>query len=231
MSVNVRRRLLFALVVLVLTIPAESVLLRALAATSTTDAASQFASNLSYASLTAAASQIEAYPFTYRRAIMSALPPAVRATVWQSHIAAYITMHPELDPSSVAALKTMIGLITPDVMSGSGASNAQISVIAVQIQATLGNSVADYLFYRLGLPDTSTSSNILPIRERLANFVREEFTLIARASDCDCSTDWGCDAGGHCDNSTGCTPDNTWPMCGWLWNETCDGSCGSGIAR
>jgi hypothetical protein len=230
MSVTVRRRLLFALVVLALTIPAESVLLRALAATSTTDAATQFASSLSYSSLTAAASQIESYPFAYRRAIMAALPPAVRAVVWQAHIAAYITLHPELDPSSVAALKTMIGLITPDVMSGSGASNAQISAIAVQIQATLGKSVADYLFYRLGLPDTSTSSNVLPIRERLANFVRSEFTLLARASDCNCSTDWGCDSGNHCDNSTGCNVDNTWPMCGWLWNESCDGSCLGGIS-
>jgi hypothetical protein len=231
MSVNVRRRLLFALVVLTLTIPAESVLLRALSATTQTDAATQFASSLSYSNLTAAASQIEAYPFTYRRAIMAALPPAVRAVVWQGHIAAYITMHPELDPSSAALLKTTIGLITPDVMSGSGASNAQISAIAVQIQATLGKDVADYLLYRLGLPDTSTSSNILPIRERLANFVRKEFTLIARANDCDCSTDWGCDASNHCDNSTGCNPDNTWPMCGWLWNETCDGSCLGGISR
>ena len=231
MSVTVRRRLLFALVVLALTIPAESVLLRALAAPTQADAASQFAASLGSADLSAAASQIEAYPFTYRRAIMSVLPPAARAAVWQGHIAAYLAMHPELSPSSVALLRNTIALITPDVMSGNGAANAQISNVAAQIQATLGKDVADYLLYRLGPKDTTSSSSILPIRERLANFVRDEFTLIARSNDCDCSTDWGCDAGNHCDGSTGCNPDNDWPMCGWLWNETCDGSCANGIAR
>jgi hypothetical protein len=230
MSVRLRRRLLFAVLVLALTIPAESVLLRALAAPTQADAASQFAASLGTTDLTAAASTIEAYPFVYRRAIMSALPPAARAAVWQSHIAGYLAMHPELDPSSVALLATTIALITPDVMAGNGVSNRQVSTIAVQIQATLGKDVADYLLYRLG-PKDLQSASALPIRERLANFVRQHFTASARADDCDCSTDWGCDASNHCDGGTGCTPDTTWPMCGWLWNETCDGGCRNGIAR
>lgn len=231
MTQRTRRRVFLALLVAALTMPVESVLLRALAAPDQATAAQQFASSLGAYDLSAAAGQVQAYPFLYRRAIMRSLSPDLRAFVWRLHIQMYIQIHPELDDDAVGLLQYASSLITPDVMSGVNGGSPEVNAVAAQIQATLGRDVADYLLYRLGPPDTQiASASVLPIREQLANFVRREFVALAFGGDCDCATDWGCD-GGTCDGGSGCAPDTTWPMCGWLWNETCDGTCRNGIIR
>jgi hypothetical protein len=211
-------------------LPVESILLRALAAPDQTVAAQQWTSSLSIRDLTVAAGRIQAYPFAYRRAIMGALSADQRAAIWQNHIQGYIQTHPELDGDTVGLLQAAQALASPDAFAGPNAiHSAAVSVVASQIQAALGKDVTDYLLYRLGPKDLVLSSNALPLRERLANFVRDEVAL-AFAEDCDCSQDFGCE-GGRCDGSTGCTPDTTWPMCGWFWNQECDGSCRNGIAK
>jgi hypothetical protein len=223
-----------AVLVVVLTMPVESVLLRALAAPDQATAAQQFVSGLGPSDLSIAAGQVQAYPFVYRRAIMRSLPPQLRAIVWRGHVEAYIQMHPELDQNAVELLQYASSLITPDLVSGQSSGSAEIGAVATQIQATLGRDVADYLMYRLGPKDgpiaATAVASVLPIRERLANFVRREFVVLAFGDDCDCATDWGCDSG-SCDGSSGCSPDNSWPMCGWLWSETCNGTCRNGIAK
>jgi hypothetical protein len=223
---HVRRRLLFALLVLLLTVPAESVLLRVLAATSDSQAASQWASSLSSSGLQAAAAQIEAYPFLYRRAIMTALTSQDRATVWQHHLQKYLDAHSELSAEAVGLLWAAIPLITPDAVSGAG-DNGDLHEVAAAIRTLLGGDAANELLFRLGPKDLQTAS-ALPILERVANLVRHELTATARAGDCDCSTSWGCDSNSQCGGDSGCTPDTTWPMCGLLWSDPCDGACGSG---
>lgn len=225
-----RRRIWFACLVILFTVPAESILLRALAASSTTQAAQQWASSLSSADLTTASAQVEAYPFTYRKAIMTALPAAQRAAVWQRHVQSYIDAHGELSDEAVTLLRSTIALITPDAVSGGTSANRDVSTAAAQIQALLGRDAADYLLYRLGPKDAQTVS-ALPIREQLANFVRQQFSAIASIDDCDCATSWGCDGANSCDGNATCDPDNSWPMCGWLWNDPCNGLCKGGISK
>ena len=230
MTARARRRVFFGVLVVALLFPVESILLRALAAPDDTVAERQFTASLSVRDLSVAASRVQSYPFAYRRAIMAALSADQRAAVWQSHIQSYIQTHPELGADAVELLQSAEQLASPDAFSGPNAARTvAINVIAGKIQATLGKDVADYLLYRLGPKDLVLSSNALPIRERLANFVRTEI-VNAFADDCECSTDFGCD-GGRCDGSTGCTPDTTWPMCGWLWDQTCDGNCRTGIGK
>jgi hypothetical protein len=228
---TVRRRLFVAVFVCVLTLPAESILLRALAAPDQTIAAQQWSANLSQSDLMVAASRVEAYPFAYRRAIMSALSPDVRSLIWRNHIQGYLDMHPELDANAVELIQHAAALATPEAMSGDRSNAAEVTAVATQIKVTLGSEVADYLLYRLGAKDIRVGSAALPIRERLANFARQQFLVLAgMAGDCDCSSDFGCDATSHCEGGTGCTVDDTWPMCGWFWDQECDGSCRGGIS-
>jgi hypothetical protein len=220
-----------AVFVLFLTLPAESILLRALAAPDQSIAAQQWTTNLQQDDLVLAASRVEAYPFVYRRAIMRALPPDIRSWIWRNHILAYLQMHPELDADAVELIQQAAALVTPEVMSGDRSTNAQIGAIATQIQVTLGRDVADDLLHRLGPKDLRVGSTALPIRERLANFARQQLLALAGSDgDCDCSSSFGCDGTARCDGGGGCTVDDTWPMCGWLWTEECDGACKNGIS-
>lgn len=229
MKRSLRRRLSVAVFVLVLTLPAESILLRALAAPDQTIAAQQWTMNLSQDDLVVAATRVEAYPFAYRRAIMAALSPDVRSLVWRNHILGYLQLHPELDANAVELVQQAAALATPDVLDGNPGRNGEITAVAKQIQVTLGIEVADYLLYRLG--PKVVDSAALPVSERLANFARSQFLALAGSADnCDCSGDWGCDGTSRCEGGTGCTVDDTWPMCGWLWNEECDGTCKGGIS-
>ncbi len=222
--------MVFAVLVVAFTLPIESVLLRALEAPDQTVAARQWATQLSSPDLSTAAARIVDYPYVYRRAVMAALRPEVRAGVWRAHIQSYADQHPELGPQTTELLRGMVDLITPAAVSGDRSNNAAVADLATQIQAALGKEVTDYLLYRLGPKDAQVVS-ALPFSERLANLARQQFIALAqKGGDCDCSTIWGCDALTHCDGSAGCTPDDTWPMCGWLWNDECDGACHGGAA-
>ena len=61
----------------------------------------------------------------------------------------------------------------------------KISAIASQIVMLLGAGEADYLFYRLG-PKDSALASALPLGEKLAEFIRDQFVVEASREDCDC---------------------------------------------
>jgi hypothetical protein len=103
-----RRRLVVAAFVIALTIPTETILLNALQTPDPQSAVRSWVGTLSFDDLRAAATQVSDYPFAYRREIMRALPPVLRAAVWRAHIRTYISLHDELDPGSVALLNAMI---------------------------------------------------------------------------------------------------------------------------
>jgi hypothetical protein len=230
-TAQTRRRIWIAVIALALALPAESVLLQAGSTLDQVQAADDWAASLSAADLTAAASQIESYSFVYRRAIMKAAWPSLRSAVWQHHIEAYMDAHPDLPSDAVPVLKAVTAAATPEVLSDpTDAERAEIDSLAEQVQAVLGQDVADYLLYRLGPPDTAVTTAALPVSQRLADWLRGHFVALASSLDCNCSLDWGCSAfGTYCANDSGCTPDTTWPMCGWLWDETCDGFCDAGM--
>ena len=75
MTVRTRRWVFASVLVLLLTLPAETMLLRALAAPTQDVAVQNWAVSLSPTSLQAAANQIQMYPFAYRKAILKQRPP------------------------------------------------------------------------------------------------------------------------------------------------------------
>jgi len=230
MNVKTRRRAFVGMLVVALTLPAESILLQALDTPTVQGAAQDWVSSLSPTDLNTAAASIQNFPFVYRRAIMTALGPTLRSFVWRAHIAIYVRNHPELDSNAVALLQAASGLATPDNLAHPTAdSRAQIDLVANQIKALLGKDAAEYLLYRLGPPD-GTFATALPISQRLANTVRGMFVAQARIDDCECNVDWGCTGlMAACAGGTGCLVHSDWPACGWLWTDPCNGTCKSAI--
>jgi len=211
-----------------LTLPIETVLLRALS-TSTPQAARDWAGSLSDDARASAADDIQRLPFAYRRALMRTLAPTVRARVWRGHILGYIANNKGLATSTQALLYNAAALATPDnFVSPSADTRSQMAIVAEQISAVLGRDQAEYLLYRLG-PKDPTLSAALPIGKKLEEFVRGTFVVQAAREDCDCSTAFGCDAPNHCDGNQDCIKDDEWPMCGWWWNQECNGLCMIGI--
>jgi len=231
-TVQTRRRVLVAVVALLLTLPTETILLQALTTPNQTVAAQQFVGSLNNGQLWSAASAVQAYPVAYRRAIMQALSPWARAWVWRAYIAGFIATNPNLDSDTVAALQSAMAMITPTAMStpASDDDRAKIKAIADQITATLGQDVAMNLLGRLG-PADGTFASAEPLTDKLANVVRDLFVLHADSSNCDCNQGWGCDLSLTlmCAGGTGCSVQTSWPACGWLWRDPCDGSCQVGI--
>ncbi len=229
MTAKNRRRLVVCFVALALTLPIETVLLRALS-TSTTQGARDWATSLSADQAASAAARIQSLPYAYRRAVMRVLTPEQRAKVWQSHIQDYISQNSGLDQATQTLLQNAASLATPQAFaSATQAERSGMAIVAEQVAVVLGRDEAEYLFYRLGPKDVSVASG-LPVAERLAEFVRSTFVVQADIEDCDCSTAFGCDAPGHCDGNQTCIKDDEWPMCGWWWNQECNGLCMAGIA-
>jgi hypothetical protein len=228
-TIHTQRRVVVGALALLLTLPTETILLKALGTPNSKQAAQQWAQGLSPSQLSSAAGSIQAYPFEYRRAIMTALPPGLRSRVWQNHLETYLASNPDIDAATASALQSAIALVTPDLLNRSptDAERAQIHEIAAQVTASLGTDTALNLLYRLG-PADGTFSSAEPMTEKLADFLRRSFTLFANGGDCSCNTGWGCDGGNYCSSAFGCNTVTSWPACGWLWEDPCDGNCTPG---
>jgi hypothetical protein len=228
-TIHTRRRVIVGAVALLLTLPTETILLKALATPNSKQAAHQWVQGLTQSQLSSAAEAIESYPFEYRRAIMTALPPGLRSSVWQNHIETYLAANPNIDPSAVSALQAAIAFLTPETLARpvTDAERSQIHTIAAQVAASLGMDTALDLLYRLG-PADGTFPSAEPVTEKLADFLRRSFTLYADGTSCECNTGWGCDDSTYCSSATGCSPITSWPACGWLWEDPCNGGCTPG---
>jgi hypothetical protein len=211
---------------LMLALPAETLLLRAVQ-TPTQDAAiRQWAASLDAASLQAAGDEIQRYPFAYRQAIMAASTPERRSTIWRQHLSAFVSVHPELDAATVDAIGAAAALATPEYLSDPTAeARAQVHAVADQIVARLGRGEAEYLLHDLG-PKDGTFSSFVPLSMKIEGRLRAIFTLQAVTDACDCAQSWGCsDWRFNCVNWTQCSTTTGWPQCGWLWEDPCDGGC------
>jgi hypothetical protein len=229
LTARTRRRLIFSLVLFALTVPVESVLLQAVSTTDAKTAAIDWAASLSQDSLSAAADNIEQYPFVYRLGIMKALSPLGRAFVWRVRITRYILGHSDLTDDTVSLLRQARALATPDNLSNPSAdARAQMKSIGDQLVTAIGKDDADQLLYRLG-PRDGTFQSLEPTRLKVANWVRDKFVALAAdiLGDCDCNQDFGGCLGDQtsCRTNTGCAVDDTWPACGWFWTQNCDGKC------
>jgi hypothetical protein len=224
-TTRTRRTLFISFLVLALTLPAETILLKALQSPNDITAVQGWVADLDSAELTSAANQIQSYPFLYRKEIMRALTPDARSSVWRNHIATYIRQHPELGSDAVNALNAAIAVATPHALSADATKTEVAASVAVgeQISTLLGRDTAKYLLYYLG-PVDGTFASREPLTMKLASFVRSHFVVLAES--CDCAMYFGCDIwGGECTQSTWCDSNSAWPACGWLFNSTCDALC------
>jgi hypothetical protein len=229
-TAKTRRRVFASLLVLALTLPAETILLKALQASNDTTAIQQWASGLSATSLSAAAANIQAYPFLYRKGILGALTPDQRASVWRRHLESYIGQHPELSGAAISAIKSAESALTSTVLSekASSTERASLKMAAGQVQTLLGTDTAKYLMFYLG-PQDGTFASAEPLTMKIASMVRHQFELLADYPQCDCSLWFGCSSGDQrCVSDIYCDADVTWPMCGWFLNDPCDGLCDNG---
>jgi hypothetical protein len=228
-TAKTKRRVFIALVVAALALPAETILLKALSSPTADDAAQSWVTGLSTADLVRESGRIQGYPFAYRRAIMGALTPELRSHVWRSHIYSYIQTYSSLDADAVAALMAAAAAASPDAFSQpSDATRAQASAAASDVEARLGREVAEFLLHRLG-PKDGQFASLEPVTDKIARLVRQSFVAMAFIEDCDCNMDFGCGGGMYCSDTTACRTVESWPACGWFWNETCDGLCKAGF--
>jgi len=226
MSRKTRRHLFVSLIVIALSLPVEGILLQALSS-SPRDVIRTWVSSLSLADLQEISHDLPAYPLDYRKAVMAQLTPKMRAAIWLEHIDRYIAAHPDLSSDALPVLGALRTVITPEMLGTPTADvRAQVSSLAEQLSSVLGKDETEYLLYRLG-PRDGTFASAEPISHKLTNTVRGWIVVLANAGGCDCSTGSSfCAASSDCVSSSGCEVDDSWPMCGWLWSDPCDGSCG-----
>jgi len=209
---------------LALTLPAETILLKALQADET-QAVSEWVTDLSSTQLAEAADGIRFYPLAYRRGIMARLSPDARASAWQRHIRRYVNEHPELDGGTLDLLRAAQSALTSRALSAPTAEDrASIHAVASQVEKALGRDTAEFLLYRIG-PRDGTFASLEPISMKVVSMVRNQFVLAARNWDCECSTGFGCSGAAYCTSEEYCQWDVEWPMCGWMWSDLCDGMC------
>jgi hypothetical protein len=225
-TVATRRRIVLCVVAMVLTLPIETILLKAISNPTSREGARAWVNSLSADALLAAADEVESYPTLYRKEILRAVSNDIRARVWTHHIKAYRN-RPGLSQAVENLLDEALALITPEFFSApTSDERARARQIGEELSALIGRDEAEFVLYRLG-PRDGTFASAEPLGERAVNWVRRMVTAFASAEDCDCSSDWGCGSMSTCRTGTSCSPDSSWPACGWLWTETCDGLCGS----
>ena len=94
-----------------------------------------------------------------------------------------------------------------------------------QIDAALSEEESNYVTRDLGTR-TATLAGGEPLLDKLANYARNQFILMARTSDCECAADRDCGYYvAYCNTSYGCNVSTGWPMCGYFWNTPCNGMC------
>lgn len=226
MSTRTRRLVFFAVLLVVLAIPAESVLLRALIQPSEQAAVQDWVADLDQKELATATESIQLYPFLYRRELLRRQSPEGRSRVWRGHIQSYISSHSDLDANEIELLKTMSGLLVPSYFDQpTDAARTSVHAVAEQIQTVLGRDEAEFLLYRLG-PRDGTFASFEPMAMFLTNKVRGWVQTNAAAPNCECAMYWGCYSGANiCSQALACASDVSWPMCGWAWSDPCDGLC------
>lgn len=192
------------------------------------DAARSWAAGLPQGQVDLAAVHLSDYPRAYRRALIGRMSPSAVAVAWRSHMSGFIRDHRDLKVEQVAAIRTSIALISPEVFVPRPDPErvAAIRFAAARVRFVLGDRAARELFTELG-PARVTSTSVLPLRIRLAEALRSRLVLEADGPDCQCADDlWGCSLGMHCQaGADGCNPDTTWPACGLLWLDDCIGMC------
>lgn len=155
------------------------------------------------------------YTPTYRRAIYRALPRDAKLRLWHEQFRAYAAS-PALSEDQRRFLLEVDAEL--DLYFGPEKVRQARQRYQARAQATLGDSLAWAVFRDLGMgapradvPNARSAGNL---------------------ESCGCSTvDPYCGGGPTGPDAPclagGCTIDDTWPACGFLWCDDCDGKCGA----
>jgi len=234
MTASTRSRLMFCLVLGLITLPAEALLFPVARTPNASKAAIEWTSSLDPAELREAASNIDAYPALYRRAIMTALPAADRSAAWREFFQDYIDAHPGMNAEQRSALADALAVASPEAFTlpVAPALKERIGAAFEKTQKAFGATTASELFVTLG-PAKLARANALPLTQRLADQVRSWRVVSAAANDaveCNCNIEIDTcdilpDPWLKCSELYTCEFDLTWPMCGPLWSWACTGWC------
>lgn len=232
MTARTRWRLTLCLALAVVALPAEALLLPVALTPDPGEAAMNWVADRSGDELNAAAMEIDAYPVTYRRAIMARLDPATRSDVWRSKFQAYLDAHPDLNVTQRFIVEEAIALAGPDAfqLPLSAELQGRLQQVFGEAQLHLEGNAAQELFVSLG-PEQPVVASALPLSQRLADRIRGWRTASAGRADCNCNTDidtctvWPEEPWLECSELFTCSMDLTWPMCGPLWSWACTGWC------
>lgn len=229
MSKSTRRLVFFTVLVVLLTIPAEIMLLRALAVPDQKEAVRLWATKLGPDRLPVELARLQSYPVLYRRELLRAASPGLRAATLRAHVDAYLQSRPALDVNTVALITTLRSMLTPEMFDQPTEGQKQeIRAVANQVAALIGEDEAVYLMERFGPPD-GTFASFEPTAMYLTNKVRGLFVAFAQGYDCDCTMDRGCySVGSSCMEEGACAIQEGWPSCGWLLMDPCTGICVAG---
>lgn len=228
MSKSTRRLVFFSCLVVLLTIPAEILLLRALAVPDQKQAIREWTESLSASQLRAEVGRIQAYPVLYRKELLRASSPDVRSRVWRAHFDAYLQSKPGLDVNSVSIVRSLHEMLTPEFFNEPGQERKDEALaVADQVAAAIGREDALYLMAYLG-PADGTFASYEPTAMYLTNKLRSLFVANAQGWTCDCSFNFGCYGMNSCSSASGCSVYSGWPACGWTWSEDCTGLCVAG---
>jgi hypothetical protein len=231
MTSRTRRRLTVCLVLGLMTLPAEALLFPVALTPDPRVAAEEWVADLSAEEIAAASANIEHFPSLYRRAIMGALVPQDRSSVWRDQFQKYISAHPALTADQRAVLQDAMDAASPAAFQPpvNAELKERIGQIFARAVKVLGPKDAGELFVTLG-PKTVGPSNALPFSERIANSLRSWRVVSASYPDCNCNIEMDtCDLVPdpwlQCSEQYTCNFDLHWPMCGPLWSWACTGWC------
>lgn len=232
MTARTRWSLTLCLALVAVALPVEALLLPVAMTPDPAEAAVEWVADRSAEELDEAALEIEAYPVTYRRAIMSRLGPEARSAVWRSRFQAYLDEHPTLNVTQRFILDEAIAIAGPEAFTLPLSTELQqrLQQVFGEAQLHLEPGAAQELFVSLG-PDQPKVASALPLRQRLADELRGWRAASATRADCNCNMDidtctvWPEEEWLECSEQFTCEMDLTWPMCGPLWSWACVGWC------
>lgn len=227
MSVVTKRRLMWCLVVGILTLPPEVFVLKALHDGSKGTLPEKWVASLSATERADAASRIAEYPKAYRRELLEGLTPQQRADVWRVHISKYLSAEAGLTAAQRAIVGTILQLHTPKLFAFPADRKLleQLREKGTQATRLLGIERTKEIFFSLG-PEIKLSDSSLPVLTRLEAAIAQRFTAAADADPCDCYHDTTfnyCSTSQVCSELQGCTW-QSWG-CGFSQTWPCDGLC------
>jgi hypothetical protein len=228
-SKSTRRLVFFTFLVVLLTVPAEILLLRALAVPDQKEAVREWAMSLGPDRLPVEVARIQAYPVLYRRELLRAAAPELRAKVLRAHFDSYLQSRPGLDVNAATLITTLRTMLTPELLGEpTEAQRSEARAVANQVATAIGQEEAVFLMERFGPPD-GTFTSIEPTAMYLTNKVRGLFVTFAQGYECNCTMDTGCYSFGSSCNTEGvCSPGTGWPQCGYMGWTDCTGVCLAG---